>query len=100
MHFGPIPAGMDVCHHCDNRPCVRPDHLFVGTRADNMLDATAKGRLRLERLTRAKVTANDVVDIRSLHAFGATTNDLGAAYGLKQHSVWQIVARNNWRHVT
>ncbi len=41
---GPIPAARDVCHHCDVRACVRPDHLFVGTRSDNMRDMYAKGR--------------------------------------------------------
>ena len=46
LHFGPIPAGLLVLHRCDVRNCVRPDHLFLGTHTDNMLDCIAKGRDR------------------------------------------------------
>lgn len=44
MHVGDIPDGLQICHHCDNPPCTNPKHLFLGTQADNMQDASRKGR--------------------------------------------------------
>ena len=104
LHFGTIPPGLDVCHVCDNPRCVRPDHLFVGTRTDNMRDALRKGRtrfvpLRGEMNGRAKITGIDATAIRERHAAGETHRELARVYGVTAENIYHIVARRTWKNV-
>lgn len=102
LHFGPIvPSTLHVLHHCDNPPCVRPDHLFLGTTVDNTLDKVKKGRQnRGETHGMAIVSADQVREIRERYAQGGISQiALGAEYGLKQTSVSGIVLRKYWPHI-
>lgn len=99
---GPIADGLQVCHRCDNPPCVRPDHLFLGTRAVNMADCVAKGRLnsaRGERASKAKLTAEKVNEIRARLARGATDQGLATEYGVSDTSIRMIRLGWTWRHL-
>lgn len=122
---GPIPEGMYVCHHCDNPACVNPDHLFAGTQEDNLHDAATKGRLctekrrasyrygndswpathpnriaRGERTNTAKLTKDQVIDIRRRYALKETSQRaLAREYNVTQSSIWHIVRRLSWTHI-
>lgn len=75
LFVGPIPPGMCVLHRCDNRKCVRPEHLFIGSKKDNSLDMAAKNRhhipgLKGEDHGEAKLSNADVREIRARLAKG------------------------------
>lgn len=110
LSHGPIPPGMMVCHHCDNRACVRPDHLFVGVARDNVHDMIRKGRhmhtvkpetvARGEQVGTHKLTAEQVTEIRRIHASGlASYRRLAAMFGIDRTAVYKIVTRRRWCHI-
>jgi hypothetical protein len=98
---GPIPTGMYVCHHCDVPLCVNPDHLFVGTHADNTADMMTKNRqAKGVRQGSAKLTDDAVREIRACWLTMASQPELAREFGVTQAVIWAIVNRRTWRHVT
>jgi hypothetical protein len=90
---GPLPEGLWVLHRCDNPPCTNPDHLFLGTRRDNMMDASHKGRM----LGRRKLTPDDV---RAIRASGLPQVELARQYGLTSGAVSMIISRRRWSGIS
>jgi len=110
MANGPIPAGRQVLHHCDNRPCVRPDHLFLGDNAANVADRVAKKRSRGAvgvRNPKAKLTAEQVAEIRRLYVpapIGAPPKGerrsaaiLAERFGVTRSTIYHIARGWNWK---
>lgn len=93
-----------LCHHCDNRCCVRPSHMFVGSQEDNIKDCVAKGRhrtgMKLGRLNRnAKLTDDKVREIRRLYSEGLTQVELGRQFGVAHTNIGNVLRKNTWKHV-
>jgi hypothetical protein len=116
--YGPMEDGKESCHRCDYPPCCRPDHIFAGTHRENMLDLVTKGYRREssgirngaythpERMPRgerhghARLTEDDVREIRRLYAAGSARQvDIAAQFGVPQTNVSSIVRRKAWAHV-
>lgn len=96
----PVPEGMCLCHRCDNRLCVNPAHLFVGTRTDNQADMAAKGRSRRGAShPHVKLTAKQVRRIRKLRARGVQGAVLAKSMGVSQSTICDIIHGRTWQHV-
>jgi hypothetical protein len=100
--FGEIPDGMFVCHHCDNRSCVNPEHLFLGDHQDNMDDMVRKGRGRTssgrggEGNPASKLTQLQVDEIRRLCLRGVSQKSIAAKFGIHPISVSRIACGDRW----
>jgi hypothetical protein len=89
LHNGPIPKGLWALHHCDNPPCVRPTHLFVGSSQDNIDDMVAKGR---NRTARPHVSAETREQIRAEYRQGGATHpSLAEKYAISLNTVGRIL---------
>lgn len=98
---GPISNDQDVCHTCDNRPCCNPDHLFPGTRLENMQDAAAKLRVaRGSHLPNAKLDEAKVLTIKQRLVNGHKYKAIAADFGVDHHTIGAISRGITWKHVT
>lgn len=106
--YGAIPEGKYICHHCDNPPCVNPDHLFVGSPRDNTADMHAKGRSRNPSGSshwNAKLATRDVSEIRRRYVprtlsgsgTGASSAELAAEFGVSPEQIVKIANGKKWK---
>lgn len=94
---GPIPPGMCVLHKCDNRVCVRPDHLFLGTKAQNNRDRTAKARQAWgERHGMHKLTLDDVEEVRRMYSAGVHKAVIASRFGVVRGTIGHILKGTTW----
>ena len=101
LEHGEIPEGMCVLHKCDNPSCVSPRHLFLGTKADNMEDATSKGRMAHgEANGNSKLTEEDVREARQAYAEGGISfESLRRRFGVSDVAIREAILGITWRHV-
>ena len=103
LYRGPLPKDpyIFVLHICDVRNCVNPDHLFLGTQLENLVDASQKGRISRthqvsgENASNAKLTMVDVLEIRKAEGLVSQQN-LAADYGVSESTIWRVLHRRTY----
>ena len=102
LYFGEIPKGMYICHHCDNRACIRPDHLFLGTQKDNVYDAIKKHRMnpvgkKGHKSWNRNFTPEEAKKIREEYkTSGLGYKKLGKKYGVANTVIRNVIKELNW----
>jgi len=102
LEFGEIPDEMHVLHKCDNPPCCNPDHLFLGTHQDNMLDMKEKGRriAAIRTSKKTQLTEEQVLEMRRLYATGNyKMKQLAVVYKTSLANIGHIIKRDRWKHI-
>lgn len=103
LEVGQIPSGKVVMHQCDNKACVNPKHLALGSQADNLLDMHRKGRWYADRRGshngRSKITEDQVREIRDLRIKGLTCPQISMALKIPLGTVESVASNRTWKHV-
>lgn len=95
-----IQKGFLICHSCDNRFCVNPDHLFAGTHQDNADDMINKKRhIYGEKKWCAKFKESDIINVRNLYDSGITQMEIALKYNCSQSHISEITTRKQWKHL-
>lgn len=103
INSGPIQAGLQVLHKCDNGRCVNTEHLFLGTQQDNIDDMMAKKRHkppRGESNASAKLCTKDIEDIITLLCAGVKAREIAAIYNVTRDTIKRISGKTTWKHIT
>jgi hypothetical protein len=87
-------GGYNVLHKCDNPPCCNPDHLFLGTQKDNVIDIFIKRRHSV-----IKLTHDDVIKIRELYYSGTTPHKISELLRLKKRTIWNVISGRSWSYI-
>jgi predicted XRE-type DNA-binding protein len=100
IHTGEIPNKILVCHRCDNPICIEPSHLFLGTDQENIDDMMSKGRQKSTARTsngRAKLSEEDVIEIRRLYATGNFTHrQIAKEFGMSKSQISNVIRKDQW----
>lgn len=100
LAYGPIPDGLCVLHRCDNPSCVRPDHLFLGSNADNIADREAKGRTASgERNGNARLSRDAIAEIRSADRTYESYARLAERFGVHLSTIARVAQGAAWAHI-
>jgi len=99
--YGEIPEGLRVCHRCDNRRCINPKHLFLGTDTDNVKDMWQKDRNnhKGEHNPFAKLTDEEVRQIKKLLSQNEPVKKIANLYNVKPIAIYHIKEGHNWSHI-
>ena len=98
---GPVPRGLVVCHRCDTPACCNPDHLFLGTQAENMADMGRKGRAVTPSLPGSSHPAAklDEDQVRAIRADPRGHAEVARDYGVTRQAVYQARSQKSWGHI-